>query len=58
MMGHRDTLKGGGEWDVTTKWRKLLVCAGRPGWCRYYKRKINRRARRLAKQEIRERPDS
>lgn len=52
MMGHREVLIGGGEYDVVTGWRKVLVCAKRPGWCRYYKRKISRRARKIAKLEV------
>ena len=57
MMGHKDILKCGGEYDVVTCWRKVLVCAGRPGWCRYYKKKINRRARREAKAVLRDSED-
>lgn len=54
MMGHRDILVDGGEYDIVTGWRKLLKCTKRPGYCRYYKRKINRRARREAKSTLRD----
>ena len=53
MMGHREPLKGGDEYDVFTGWRKVLKYTSRAGVCRWVKAKFNRRMRREAKSEIR-----
>ncbi len=49
MMGHRDKLKSVGEWDLTTNWRHVLCSFKRAGTARFYKKSINRRARRGVK---------
>ena len=54
MMGHRESLKTGDEWDVFTRWRKLLKCCGKAGHCRDVKRRFNKRLRREARKEVRE----
>ena len=52
MMGHRQKLKGGDEWDVTTPWRKVMCYLARPGATKRIKMKMNRRARRDAKRAL------
>lgn len=58
MMGHREPLKGGDEWDVFTGWRKVLKYTARAGVCRAIKTKFNRRQRRESKEEIRKTLDN
>lgn len=48
MMGHREELKGGFEWDAFTGWRR--VHNWNPGVRRYIKARFNRRVRREAKE--------
>jgi hypothetical protein len=43
-MGWRTKLKGGGEFDVFTGWRKVM--SFRPGTIKWFKRKHNKRFRR------------
>jgi hypothetical protein len=51
MMGHREKLKGGMEYDLAGhpehRWRKYMV--KRAGKWTYWKNKINRRNRKQAK---------
>ncbi len=48
MMGHRERLKGGDEWDALTRnWRSVLHW--KPGQTRKAKRTFNKRVRRLAR---------
>lgn len=51
MMGHREKLKNGDEWDVVGKGRKVLKVLGRPGVAAKTKRKLRRRARHDAKRQ-------
>jgi len=54
MLGHRGKIKGGGEWDVFTRWRRWMCYTRRPGVCKAIKRKFNRRQRKLARAELRD----
>lgn len=45
MMGWKIVLKGGGEWDCVTKWRKMLCYMQRAGVTHKIKRQIRRRLR-------------
>jgi len=49
MMGHREKLKSGDEWDVVSNWRKVLCSTQRAGVCKSVKTKLNRRARKDAR---------
>jgi len=51
MMGHRTALKGGMEYDVLTRWRKVINM--NPGVARLVKRKYNKRVRQHEKSSIR-----
>ncbi len=53
MLGHRGKLHGGTEWDVFTRWRKVLCYTSRAGVCKTVKRAYNKRQRKLVKMEIR-----
>jgi hypothetical protein len=52
MMGHREQLKSGWEWDLAgfpgRRWRDKMK-ARRPGLWRYWKNRINRRCRHEVK---------
>jgi hypothetical protein len=54
MMGHKDRLKDGYEYDLV--WSKKYHCYMKniSGIAKYIKNKINRRSRREAKKELRE----
>jgi hypothetical protein len=52
MMGHREIKKGGDEWDVLTRARRVYKYTQRPGVCRAVKQKFNRRVRRDAKAAV------
>ncbi len=53
MMGHREKLKGGDEWDVVSpRARKILCYTSHAGICKAIKKKMNRRARKNARREI------
>ena len=54
MMGHLERLKGGGEWDVFTRWRRYCCYLKKSGAVKYVKRKFNRRIRRDVKAELKE----
>ena len=45
MMGHRERLINGDEYDAFTDWRKVLCCLGRPGIVRKTKRRFWKRQR-------------
>jgi len=51
MMGHRAALKGGMEYDVLTRWRKVMNM--NPGVAKLVKRKYNKRVRSNEKSSIR-----
>lgn len=52
MMGHREIKKGGDEWDILTRARRVYKYTQRPGVCRATKKKFNRRVRREARAAI------
>lgn len=51
MMGHREWLKKWDEWNAFTGWRK--VTGWNPGELRLVKRRMNKRIRAKARQELR-----
>lgn len=53
MMGHRETLKNGDEYDVVTGWRQWLVWCTKAGATRAVKTRLNKRARKAAKETLR-----
>ncbi len=52
MMGHKQKLNSGDEYDVVSRWRKLLCYCQRAGVTSKIKRKLNRRDRQQAKLEL------
>ena len=52
MMGRKQKLKGGDEFDVTGNWRKLYCYLQRAGVAKAIKKKMNRRARKEAKRKM------
>jgi len=53
MMGHREKLKSGEEWDVTSmRARKIYCYTQRAGVCKAVKTKLNRRARKEARLKL------
>lgn len=52
MMGHREKLKGGAEYELTSKWRKRGYLNIRTGEWKKIKRKINKRNRKKIKIQI------
>jgi hypothetical protein len=46
MMGHREPMKGGGEYDALTRAKRYFKW--RPGVRKWLKRKFNKRPRRIA----------
>jgi len=50
VMGHREPLKSGDEYDALTRWRR--VCSYRPGTVKAIKRGFNKRIRREAKHNL------
>ena len=46
MMGTRQKLRGGCEWDVVTDWRKYCCYLKKPGVASSIKRQMRRRRRR------------
>lgn len=55
MMGHREPLKNGAEWDAFSPWRRWLHFKRRV--LRHIKTGFNRRARRTAKRALKENSD-
>lgn len=54
MMGHREELKGGDEWDVFSAWRHFIAKYKKPGKVKKVKRLFNRRIRRNINQHLME----
>jgi hypothetical protein len=52
MMGHREQLKTGAEWDLICGWRKVMCYMHRPGVARSIKNQINRRSRRDSRRRL------
>ena len=52
MMGHRQKLKKGSEWDLLTEWKNLLCYMQRPGVKKRIKSDMRRRDRREGKRAI------
>jgi hypothetical protein len=54
MMGHREPIKSGDEFDaISRRWRRLLCLFQKPGIAHATKRKLARRARKSARAQIR-----
>lgn len=51
MMGHREKMRGGDEYDAFTRWKKLLKVFAKPGIAVKTKKRFNRRVRKQAKAE-------
>ena len=49
-MTHKIPMKGGGEYDAFTSWRKVL--RWRPGLRKWWKRRYNKRVRKQGKDEL------
>lgn len=54
MMGHKEKLKDGYEYDVISKWRKILCYCQRPGVTSSIKNRMNKRNRYEAKLKLKE----
>ncbi len=55
MMGHREALKTGDEFDAFAhrgRWRRLLCVFRKPGVSHRNKKRFSRRIRRGAKQQL------
>lgn len=51
MMGHREKLKSGDEYDcVSISWRKVII--KRAGKMKAIKKKMSKRSRRTSKKEL------
>ncbi len=53
MMGRKQKLKGGDEWDVVTDWRRWYSYLQRAGAVKSIKKKMNKRDRYDAKHKLR-----
>ena len=58
MMGRKQKLKGGDEYDVVCGWRGGYCYLKRAGVCKAIKRKMNRRSRHEAKRKLYTREDT
>jgi Zn/Cd-binding protein ZinT len=58
MMGRKQTLKGGDEYDLVGSWRKLYCYLQRAGVAKSIKKKMNKRARKDAKRKMYTREDT
>ena len=58
MMGRKQTLKGGDEYDVVSRWRKLYCYLQRAGVAKSIKKKMNKRDRKEAKRKMYTRGDT
>ena len=59
MMGRKQTLKGGDEYDVvSSRWRKVMCYLQRAGAAKSIKKKMNKRARHDAKRKLHTREDT
>lgn len=56
-MGHREKLKGGEEWEITSKWRKRGYLNVRPGDWKKVKRRLNKRNRKNEKLKLKKELD-
>ena len=52
MMGHRERMINGAEYDALTRWHHVAAWCGKPGARRAVKRQFNKRVRRRAGQEL------
>jgi len=52
MMGRKQTLKNGDEYDVVGRWRKLYCYLQRAGVAKSIKKKMNKRFRKDAKRKM------
>jgi hypothetical protein len=57
MMGRKQTLKGGDEFDLVSSWRKMYCYLQRAGTAKSIKKKMNKRARKDAKRRMYTRED-
>lgn len=48
MMGHREKMNQD-EWEVFTKWRRIVCCLQRSGVVKKTKKRFNKRVRRASK---------
>jgi len=58
MMGRKQTLKRGDEYDLVGSWRKLYCYLQRAGVAKSIKKKMNKRARKDAKRKLYTREDT
>ena len=58
MMGRKQKLKGGDEYDAVSNWRKLMCYMQRSGVTKSIKKKMNKRARQDAKRKLYTRNDT
>ena len=58
MMGRKQKLKGGDEYDVVGSWRKWFCYLQRAGATKSIKKKMNKRARKEAKRKMYTREDT
>ena len=52
MMGRKQTLKGGDEYDLVGSWRRWYCYLRRAGVAKSIKKKMNKRARKEAKRKM------
>lgn len=53
MMGHREPLKSGAEYDTICGWRRVLCYMQKPRVTHSIKRQLSKRVRREAKTKLR-----
>tara|TARA_Y100000310_G_scaffold241127_1_gene245035 strand:- start:254 stop:481 length:228 start_codon:yes stop_codon:yes gene_type:complete len=58
MMGRKQKLKGGNEFDVVSSWRKLFCYLQHAGVTKSIKKKMNKRARQEGKRRMYTREDT
>jgi Zn/Cd-binding protein ZinT len=58
MMGRKQTLKGGDEYDLVGSWRRWYCYLQRAGVAKSIKKKMNKRARKDAKRKMYTREDT
>lgn len=51
MMGHREKMISGDEYDAFTRWKKVIKTFDKPGIAAKTKKRFNRRVRKLARIE-------
>ena len=52
MMGNKQVMKGGDEWEVVTGWRKVMKWCAKAGKKKEVRKKMSKRSRREAKKDI------